>query len=91
MIKSKELLKLCQRLDRKYDQRCSVRELGIMIYLLENGETAIGEISYQLRIGQPVVSRFIKKMETLGFALRSDGKASLTEEALVLFDDCIKK
>jgi DNA-binding MarR family transcriptional regulator len=62
-----DLIKLCIELDDNYDKRCTVREVSILLYLLKNGETQVGEIGFNLRIGQPVVSRYLKKMEVLGF------------------------
>lgn len=84
-----KLIKLCIKLDREYDHRCAIRELAIMSFLLENGETAIGEIGFQLMIGQPVVSRFISKMEKLGFVYKSEGKAILTDKAFDFFKEFI--
>jgi DNA-binding MarR family transcriptional regulator len=82
----KNLIELCKELDDKYDNRCTVREVSILLYLLENGETQVGEIGFNLRIGQPVVSRYLKKMEVLGFVLRDDGKAVATSKAKELFN-----
>jgi hypothetical protein len=46
-----DLIKLCIELDDNYDKRCTVREVSILLYLLKNGETQVGEIGFNLRIG----------------------------------------
>ncbi len=81
------IIKLCQKFDRNYDQRCTVREVAILAYLIEHGETAIGEIGLQLMIGQPVVSRYVKKMAKLGFVIKGNGRAIATEKAKEFFYD----
>lgn len=86
-MKINNLVKLCIKLDREYDQRCAIREVAILAYLIENGETAIGEVGIQLMMGQPVVSRFIKKLEPHGFVARTDGKVVATDKAREFFKD----
>ena len=81
MIKAKDLLKLCQRLDAEYDSRATVRDIAILSYLFDEGAKTITEISFGLTLAQPVVSRFIKKLEEGGLVERLEGQITPTEKA----------
>lgn len=81
MIKAKELLQLCQKLDKEYDARATVRDIAILCYLFDEGAKTVTEISFGMSMPQPVVSRFVKKLEEGGLVTRLDGKIMPTRKA----------
>lgn len=86
MIKAQELLVLSQRLDKEYDARATVRDISIMAYLFHEGAKTVTEISFGVTISQPVVSRFIKKLEEGGLVVRHEGLIVPTDKAKELFN-----
>ncbi len=87
MMKARELLVLCQRLDKEYDPRATVRDIAIMCYLIDHGAKKITEISFGLTLAQPVVSRFVKKLEEDGLVARLEtGEVISTDKAKELLD-----
>lgn len=80
-ITLKQLFVFIRKFREIYDeQKCTAREIEVIMYIYNNPEKYIVEIVKATNINQSVVSKYVIKLENLKFVVKQDNKITTTKK-----------